>query len=315
MVTLDTDLLQEYRQRLAASVPAFVRPRRFVCAENWAKATSQGGTRYVGMFRENEPDLPTILTQSQLLILGEPGAGKSTAAKAVAQHLLAKNDATVPILSPLKSYNGNLRALLIQSVQPTILDAPTVMRTYILDGIDEVPTAHRDTLREDLRALVAADTRARIVLTARQAYYAQHPNAFPDGCAAYHLIEFDDDDIRARAEHVGVDTDAFLHAAGEVDADEELRNPFVLTVMLERYQEQGHLGRTRSENVDYAVQRLIQSRPQFNSFKQRRALKMFAVACETAARNDKSIDRLQELAFQGNTPLDTWLNAITYLQK
>ena len=285
--------------------------------------------------------------------------------------MLAKNDTNVPILSPLKSYNGNLRALLLQSVQPTILDAPTIMRAYILDGIDEVPTARRDTLREDLEGLIGSDTSARFVLTARQAYYAQHPDAFPDGCTAYRLIEFDDDDIRACAAHVGVDPDAFSRAAGEVDADEELRNPFVLTVMLERYQQEQHLGRTRSENVDYAVQRLIQSRPQFNSFKQRRALKMIAVACETAARNeltdqeavqelldaiefpeatarelleelsrsilirtaagisfqmrsygeylaaeelhDKSIDRLQELAFQDNVPLDTWLNTITYL--
>ena len=38
------------------------------------------------MFRENEPDLPAILTQRQVLVLGEPGAGKSTSAKAVAQH-------------------------------------------------------------------------------------------------------------------------------------------------------------------------------------------------------------------------------------
>lgn len=369
-VPLDNDL-QEYRQRAAASAPAFLRPRRFVSAENWAKATTQGGTRYLGMFRENEPDLPAILTHRRLLILGEPGAGKSTAAKAVALHLLTNNDTDVPILSSLKSYKGELRALLLQSAPATILDTPTITRTFILDGIDEVPTAHRSTLRDDLTGLIASDASARLVLTARQAYYAQHPDAFPDGCTAYHLIEFDDDDIRACAAHAGVDADAFLHAAGEVDADEELRNPFVLTVMLERYQQERHLGRTRSENVEYAVQRLIQSRPQFNSFKQRRALKMLAVACETAARNeltqaeavrvlleaidfpeatarelleelshsilirtpagitfqmrsygeylaaeelhDKSVERLQELAFQDNTPLDSWLNTITYL--
>jgi hypothetical protein len=367
---IDTEL-QGYRQRLAASLPEFLRPRRFLSAENWVNATSQGGTRYMGMFRENEPDLPAILTQRQLLILGEPGAGKSTVAKAVVQHLLAKNDANVPILSLLKSYNGNLRALLLQSVPPTILDASNITRTYILDGIDEAPTTHRVALREELTGLIAADTSARLVLTARQAYYAQHPFAFPNGCTAYHLIEFDDDDIRACAARVDVDAGGFLRAADEVDADQELRNPFVLTVMLERYQQERHLGRTRSENVDYAIQRLIQSRPQFNSFKQRRALKMLAVACETAARNelteqeamrvlleaiefpeatarelleelsrsiliqtaagisfqmrsygeylaaeelhDKGIDRLQELAFHGNTPLDTWLNTVTYL--
>jgi len=367
---LDIDL-QEYRQRVAANAPAFLRPRRFVSAENWANATTQGGTRYLGMFRENEPDLPAILTHRRLLILGEPGAGKSTAAKAVALQLLTNNDANVPILSSLKGYHGDLRALLLQSVPATILDALTIKRTYILDGIDEVPAGLRSTLRDDLNGLIATDASARLVLTARQAYYAQHANAFPDGLTAYHLIEFDDDDIRACAIQAGVDPDGFLHAAREVDADEELRNPFVLTVMLERYHQERHLGRTRSENVDYAVQRLIQSRPQFNTFKQRRALKMLAVACETAARNelteqeavrvlleaiefpeatarelleelaqsilirtpagisfqmrsygeylaaeelhDKSIDRLQELAFQGNTPLDTWLNTITYL--
>src|SRR5262249_52947506 len=159
-------------------------PRRFVSSENWVKATSQGGARYLGMFRESEPDLPTILTQQRLLILGEPGAGKTTAARAVAQHLLEKNDLNVPIVSTLKSYQGSLRTVLLQSVQETILDAPTVTRTYILDGIDEAPAAHVHTLREEIERLVATDAGSRLVLTARQAYHAQHSDAFPNGCSA-----------------------------------------------------------------------------------------------------------------------------------
>ncbi len=162
-----------------------------------------------------------------------------------------------------------------------------------------------------------------------------------------------------------------MAAVREVDCDEEIRNPFVLAVMLERYKAYGSLSRLRSDNVGYVVGRLIQSRPLFNATRQQRALRMLATTCETAARNelteaealrvlleaiefapataqqlldelsqsilirtgggisfqmrsygeylaaeelhDKPVERLKELAFVGDTPIDTWLNALTYL--
>ncbi len=342
-----------------------------MAAESWTKATTQDGIRYLGLFREHEPDIPVILTHPRLLILGEPGAGKSTTGRAIVQHLLDKEPTAIPVIASLKSYHGNLRDLLVQTVPATVLDAPIMNRTYILDGIDEVPLDHRAALSLELNNLLSTDAAARLILTSRQAFAAQHPDAFPTSLTTYHLLDFDDEDIEACTKHRGVNIENFQQAVHDAECDEEIRNPFVLTVMLEQYQAQGRLSRLRSDNVGYVVRRLIQSRPLFNATRQQRALRMLAVTCETAARNeltedealrvlleaieftpdtarqlldelsqsilirtpggisfqmrsygeylaaeelhDKTVDRLKELAFIGDTPVDTWQNTVTYL--
>lgn len=281
------DRIQEYRRTLAATATPFLRPRRFVTAESWTKTTTQDGTRYAGLFRGHDPDLPAILTHKKVLILGEPGAGKSTTGQAVIRHILDHGQpAEIPVLASLKSYNGNLRELLVRTTPAELLDTPEVTRTYILDGVDVVPTDYRTALPAEINNLVLSDTIAKVVLTSRQAFSAQHTEAFPTGLSTYHLLDFDDDDIRACATHRGIDPDEFLAAVRDVDCEEEIRNPFVLTVMLERYQEHGSLSRLRSDNVGYVVDRLIQSRPLFNAKRQQRALRMLAITCETAARNE-----------------------------
>jgi len=346
--------------------------RRFTAADSWTKATTQDGTRYLGLFREQEPDLAAVLTHPRLLILGEPGAGKSTTGRAVVQHLQEHGQTSdIPVVAPLKSYTGNLRTLLLQSAPSIVLDTAELHRTYVLDGVDEVPAPHRRTLRTDIQALVTADVTARIICTARQAFYAHHPEAFLDNLSVFHLLDFDDADIRACASQRGVDADAFLTAVREADCADEIRNPFVLDAMLRQYHGRGSLSALRSENVRYVVDQLIQSRPTFGTILQRRALKMLAITCETVARNeltieealrvlheaiefpeqtardlldelshsilirttggisfqmrsygeylaaeelhDKSVERLKEVAFHHDTPVDSWGNAVTYL--
>ncbi len=136
-MTLGNTIL-EYRSSLAALAPPLFLSRRFITAEAWTNATTQGG-RYLGLFREQEPDLAEVLEHRHILILGEPGAGKSTTARAIVQHLLSPGRPTeVPILASLKSYRGDLRALLAQYGPAEILDTGEITRTYVLDGIDEV---------------------------------------------------------------------------------------------------------------------------------------------------------------------------------
>jgi hypothetical protein len=175
------DPIAEYRRALTAGTPPFLLPRRFIAAAGWAKATTQDEIRYLGLFREQEPDLATILAHPKLLILGEPGAGQSTTGRAVVQHLHNHGKPTdIPVVASLKSYTRNLRDLLLRSVPAIIIDATGLTRTYVLDGVDEVPAQYRQALRTDIHDLLTADVTARIICTARQAYYVQHPAAFPD---------------------------------------------------------------------------------------------------------------------------------------
>jgi hypothetical protein len=363
--------VQEYRTKLATLLPTFLLPRRFVADEGWTRAMA-GGERYLGLFREYEPELGTILAHKNLVILGEPGAGKSTAGQAVIKEVLDKGDITaLPVFARLKSYDGRLRQLLRQSAPVEVLSAPEIVRTFVFDGVDEVPPGHRETLLLEIHELMALDPSARLVLTARQAFAVHHPTAFPTGFVAYHLLDFDDTDIRECSKHWGVNSEHFLESVRSVGCSQEICNPFVLMVMLQQYKERDSLSPIRSDNVKYVVDRLIESRPLFKATQQRRALRMLAIACETAARNeltegealrvlleaidfppeaaqqllgelsqsilirtpsgisfqmrsygeylaaeelhDKPVDRLKELAFLDNKPVETWLNAVTYL--
>jgi hypothetical protein len=364
------DAIQDYRRSLGANAPLFVLPRRFVADESWTKAATSGGGRYLGLLREYEPDLSGILVHKHLVILGEPGAGKSTTAQAIIHHVLSEGTAT-PVFASLKSYEGRLRALLLGTTPAAVLDMPLLARTYVLDGIDEVSATHREALRKELNALLTEDLSASVVLTARQAFHAHNRGAFPDGFTVYHLLDFDDRDVRACARHHGVDPDAFLVAVRQAECKEEISNPLVLNAMLRRFKAEGSLSPLRYDNIGYVVEELIRSRPQINAMRQRRALRMLAITCETAARNeltdeealrvlheaieiptaaaeqllgelshsilirtpvrisfqmrsygeylaaeelhDKPIERVKELAFVNNEPVDTWLNAITYL--
>src|SRR5260370_22077280 len=90
-------------------------------------------------------------------------------------------------------------------------------------------------------------------------------------------------------EHLGkrqTNVAEFLEAVRLADAEEEIRNPFVLSVMVERFIQVGQLSKLRSDNLSYIIDRLIQSRPLVNQHRQRRALCMLAVAFETYCRNE-----------------------------
>jgi hypothetical protein len=198
LTMMPRDPIEEYRRTITATIPPFLLARRFTAAESWSKATTQEGTRYVGLFREHEPDFATILTHPRLLILGEPGAGKSTTGRALIKHIQEHGQPTdIAVVASLKSYTGNLRNLLLQNGPAIVLDAPALHRTHVLDGVDEVPVQHRHTLRTDIQTLLSNDGTARFICTARQAFYAQHHDAFPEGLAVFHLLDFDDNDIRA----------------------------------------------------------------------------------------------------------------------
>src|SRR5713226_3185788 len=115
--------LTEYRKRLRgdSTLDLYV-PRRFTAA------TLEGGTepdldyfQWRGVLREREPGLDEILKHPRVVILGEPGAGKSLVAQVAVQKGLS-NAERVPVFSELKQYRGDLGKLLRVAAPNSILD-------------------------------------------------------------------------------------------------------------------------------------------------------------------------------------------------
>jgi hypothetical protein len=293
---MTSEELNVYREHMHAETGLWMYvPRRFTAATIEGGTDPDLGFQWRGVLREGEPKLEEILKHPRLVILGEPGAGKSLVARAAAQEFV-RNDERVPVLSELKHYRGDLQGLLEVGAPRSILepnasvDGKLLKRTYILDGLDEIPLELLAFFGKELEALLRADSTANVLLTARQAFYVTERALLPQFPAVFHILDFSDDDIRVYLDNRHVDTEAFLRAVRLAEADEEIRNPFVLSVIVDRFVETGALGKLRSDNLRYIIDRLIQSRPLVNHHRQRRALSMLAIASETYCRNELAGD-------------------------
>jgi hypothetical protein len=179
-----------------------------------------------------------------------------------------------------------------------LFEGKQIARTYVLDGVDEIPGEMLAAFGKDLDELLKSDKDARLLLTSRQAFYATHRESLPDIPSVFHILEFSDEDIRECVGNAGIDYDVFLPAVTQVDAIDEIRNPFVLDVMLKRFGQEGRLSKRRSENLSFIVDRLIQSRPLIGQHRQRRALCMLAIAMETYNRNELTEDEALQIIRQ-----------------
>jgi hypothetical protein len=272
------DLEREEHIRRTLDKAALYRyiPRRFTTASETGEVPLEE-YNLRGVFREKEPELADVLRHPRLLILAEPGGGKSVVARA-AVHETAQAG-RVPIMVELKEYRGDLTALLRAEASDVLLQDGGLKRTYILDGIDEVPSELLAAFARDLDTLAQSDSGSILMATGRQAFYVAHRSQFAKFSAVFHILDFADEDIRRYVFLSGAAIDAFMEAANKVDLQEELANPFVLWVLVERFNTTGQL-------VSAMIAQLIQSRPRINAHRQRRALCMLAVGLEVYSRNE-----------------------------
>jgi hypothetical protein len=291
---LNQENLEAYLKTLVSSLPTpnYIE-RRFALAKDEGHLSHDFDYFKSSLPRERQPDLEELLEQKQLLILAEPGGGKSIVARAAVKELASRKQ-TFPIFVELKEYRGDLKELLSSGIpewarpSDASVDGQMLHKTYVLDGLDEVPVELQDAFFRDLSSLLSSDKKSQFFLTSRQAFYVSHRRSLPDVPGLFHLCDFSDDDIREYVELQGATFEDFRAAAKQADAEEEMRNPFLLSVLVERFRKTGGFSDRRSDNLSYIVDQLIASRPRVAQYQQRRALRFIAVAMETYARNELS---------------------------
>lgn len=83
--TQEVIVLRDYVKRLSAALgeDLLYIERKFISDDKWRKYSGSETFRYSGVLREQEPDLKKLLVNRRLVIVGEPGSGKSTITRAV----------------------------------------------------------------------------------------------------------------------------------------------------------------------------------------------------------------------------------------
>ncbi len=283
--------LQRYLDELKAALPLphYVQ-RRFTAASSGGEVPLED-YHLRGVFREQEPELREVLKHSQILILAEPGAGKSMVARA-AVHELIRAGNKIPVFAELKSYRRPLTDILSSGkpadlfVQDLVVEGIARQRAYILDGLDEIPIEGLADFKADFEQFLTTEPDATVLITARQAFFVANKAKVPLLSTIFHILDFSDDDIHEYLTSSGVDAARFKQEINRVDANEDVRNPFILSVLAQRFRQAGFLSPLRSENLSYVVNHLIQSRPAVNQHTQRRALQMMGIALEVYSRNE-----------------------------
>lgn len=220
--------------------------------------------------REN---LQAVLHRAQrLLVLGEPGSGKTVALQRLVWELCASSETELPIGIELFKYAGatlaevvlaNLRQTQHLQLAPEDLDAflqaeQTPRCVFLFDGLNEVAPAYRDRLVEQLALWLQSYPRHRVVITSRsqdllwrrlrdamqamviqpirdeqvQAYLTAH---LPEqGAAVYAAL---DERMRALARTpflLWLVKEAALHQAAPLTSRALLYHNFVLRLLLRR---------------------------------------------------------------------------------
>lgn len=280
-------------------------PRHFMSHEEWNRLAPDEHYRRHGVFREMYPDLGEILKHKRVVILGEPGAGKTYVASAAVLHVAdAEPSDRAPVHVHLAGYRGNLVELLNQAVPDRQIlaersvDEQSLVRVYIFDGLDEVPGEQVESAVHDIERLFEDDQEARLVLTCRQAFFEGNRNRFTTSLLEFHILDFTDEDIRTYLETRAVGYEPFMEEARRVKFEDEISNPFILTTAVEYFLAQGRLGQRRSDIVSYVIERLVARQPQFAAHRQRRALRMLGIAMEVYCRSVLTVDEAKRVLLQ-----------------
>ncbi len=134
-----------------------------------------------GRLGPRENLLRMLHAADRLLVLGEPGSGKTVSLERLAWELCAGPEPTVPVLVRLFHYDGTplatwVRALL-QETGCLRLDDERALAAllkeggsrciFLFDGLNEVPPPYRDRLTGELVRWMAAYPRHPVILTSR----------------------------------------------------------------------------------------------------------------------------------------------------
>jgi formylglycine-generating enzyme required for sulfatase activity len=153
----------------------------FYIQEEGATLPVEASPYQEGRLGARENLLQTLGSAKRLLVLGEPGSGKTVSLERLAWELCGKDKVTVPVLVPLRDYaEKSLAEWVLSFLRETghlQLDDEQVLEAFLaqedcrciflFDGLNEVAHPYRDRLIEGLRLWMKAHPQHPVIVTSR----------------------------------------------------------------------------------------------------------------------------------------------------
>ncbi len=173
------------RQKLAGRQPVNLRILPSITG-----TSKEGAENYITLQEEEvRAAIGDIFTRAngRLLLVGLPGSGKTTLVLQLAMHLLERPGSSMPVVLNLATWRAEFKTFeeWLKKILPTELGASTGLAEQIgkhtplillLDGLDEVPEADRDSLLAGIGEY-GADANRQFLISSRIAEYATTKDA------------------------------------------------------------------------------------------------------------------------------------------
>lgn len=211
-----------------------------------------------------ETPLEAIFRQELLLVIGDPGGGKTFLVDA-ASSLLELQGVATRVVNLLAVSESTIQRL-IQGLSET----PGEGGVLFLDGLDESRAA-MSSLVTDIGFLIAAarDHKIRVVATCRSAEINESIKRLfdipedPEGIHStsgrvMYLAPLSRSEVESACEAAGIDGAKFLEETRVAGVEDMAASPYTLDLLIERSQALGTLAANRTELYEATVTRLLQ---------------------------------------------------------
>lgn len=227
-------------------------------------ATQLDPDNFFSLFSEQQkkPLEEIILKNNKIVVLGEPGSGKSTEL----DHLFYqfKDQSKSPLVPFFKKLDGFKDQEIAKFIQPEWEKIPRNLTLLILDGLDEVKPEHFKNAVYRINEFSVKYPEVSIVVSSRTNFYelpTKNNGGTLQGFKVFNINPFDKNDIFEFVKRTGIDANEFWNDTNRYQYQDLVGKPFFLDILTKVYKDKDSLkGGTKTIFEEAVRQRTIEGK-------------------------------------------------------